>query len=212
MPALLPEQIHQQLSARFGDAIGPLSAPAKDPFCTFKKEKAQEIFAFLKEEPSLAFDFLEDETATDHPKEGLIRVVYHFYSYTHRHMFVAKVELDRKAPEVATAEGVWKAANWMEREIFDLFGVSFTGHSDQRRLLLPPDWVGHPLRKDYSEAGGYRDISNVRDNPLDLFLAVDRQKRPAPPPSAHAAPSAAAPAAAPPAAPTPAPAGPKSEG
>ncbi|MFZ5472022.1 MAG: NADH-quinone oxidoreductase subunit C [Myxococcota bacterium] len=204
MPALTSEQIHAKLAAKFGEAVGTLTA-AKDPFCVFKKERVEEIFRFLHDEPELAFDFLQDETATDHPKEGLVRVVYHFYSYTHRHLFVGKVELDRTSPELASAEPVWKAANWMEREIYDLYGVTFTGHSDLRRILLPYDWVGHPLRKDYSEAGGYRDISNVRDNPLDLYLNLDRQIR--------AAKEEARDAASPPSiAPAPQPAAPKAEG
>lgn len=186
MPALTPEQIHQKLTAQFGEAVGALSPPSKDPFCTFAPARLVEICRYLKSEPTLAFDFLQDLTATDHPKENLIRVVYHFYSYTHRHLFVAKVELDRAKPEVSTVEGVWKAANWMEREVFDLFGVTFTGHSDLRRILLPYDWVGSPLRKDYSEAGGYRDITNVRDNPLDLYLTLDRQLK-----AAQAAPAPA---------------------
>jgi NADH-quinone oxidoreductase subunit C len=200
MPALTFEQIHQKLAARFGDAIGPLQPPKKDPFCTFAGPRLVEICRYLKSEPSLAFDFLQDQTATDHPKENLIRLVFHFYSYQHRHMFIAKVELDRNNPEVDTVESVWKAANWMEREIFDLFGVVFKGHSDLRRIMLPYDWVGAPLRKDYSEAGGYRDITNVRDNPLDLYLTLDRTIKAeqaaaaAPPPAAAPAPTTPAPA------------------
>jgi len=155
MPALTAEQIHQRLAARFGDAIGPLSAPKKDPFFTIAKEKLVEVARFLKSDPELSFDFLQDLTATDHPKDGVIKVVYHFYSYQHRHLFAAKVLADRANPVLDTLEPVWKAANWMEREVYDLFGVQFTGHPDLRRVLLPDDWVGHPLRKDYSEAGGY---------------------------------------------------------
>ena len=175
MPALTPEQIHQILTRQFGEAIGPLQPPKKDPFCTFAPARVVEICRFLKSQAELAFDFLEDLTATDHPKENLIRVVYHFYSYPHRHLFVGKVEVNRPQAELSSVESVWKAANWLEREVYDLFGVRFTGHSDLRRIMMPGDWVGHPLRKDYSEAGGYRDISNVRDNPLDLYLGMDRQ-------------------------------------
>jgi len=177
MPALTFEQIHQKLVEKFGDAVGPLSPPKKDPFCVFSAPRLREICGFLKDGPELYFDFLEDLTATDHPKENLIRVVYHFYSYRHRHSFIAKAELDRKNPQVDSLEPLWKAANWMEREVFDLFGVTFKGHPDLRRILMPDDCVGTPLRKDYSEAGGYQGISNVRDNPLDLYLNMDRQVR-----------------------------------
>src|SRR5687768_12084655 len=151
MLALAPERIHELLAARFGEGVGPLSPPARDPFCTLSPAALLDICRFLKDAPELQMDFLQDLTATDHPKEGLIRVVYHFYSYAHRHLFVAKVELPRAQPEVTTVESVWKAANWLEREVFDLFGVRFTGHSDLRRILLPEDWVGTPLRKDYRE-------------------------------------------------------------
>jgi NADH-quinone oxidoreductase subunit C len=205
MAALTEEQIHQKLVARFQAAIGPLSPPKKDRFCVFPADALVEICRFLKSDPELAFDFLEDLTATDHPKENKIRVVYHFYSYTHRHMFAAKVELDRAAPEVDTLEVVWKAANWMEREVYDLFGVTFRGHSDLRRILLPDDWTGHPLRKDYVESGGYQGISNIRDNPLDLYLNLDREVRAQK--AALEAPTQPAPAA--PAAPAAPPAEPK---
>jgi len=197
MAALSFEQIHQRLTSRFGEAIGALQPPKKDPFCTFAPAKLLEICRFLKSDPDLYFDFLEDLTATDHPKENLIRVVYHFYSYRHRHSFIAKAELNRQHPEVDSVELVWKAANWMEREVYDLFGVQFKGHSDLRRILMPDDWVGTPLRKDYSEAGGYRDISNVRDNPLDLYLSMDRQLKAQQPaaPTPATAPAGTTPAA-----------------
>jgi NADH-quinone oxidoreductase subunit C len=205
MPVLTLEQIHERLTQKFGSAVGPLAPAKKDAFCVFARPKVVEICRFLKHEPDLFFDFLEDLTATDHPKENLIRIVCHFYSYRHRHSFIAKIELDRNNPEVDTLEGVWKAANWLEREVFDLFGVTFKGHSDLRRIMLPDDWVGHPLRKDYTESGGYRGISNIRDNPLDLYLSMDRQVRDEQAQAAAAAaPPAPAVAAAPPAPATPA--------
>ncbi len=198
MSALSFENIHQILTDQFGEAIGPLQPAKKDPFCTFAAARLVEICRFLKSRPELSFDFLEDLTATDHPKQNLIRVVYHFYSYRHRHLFIAKVEVNRQAPELDSVESVWKAANWLEREVYDLFGVRFTGHTDLRRIMMPDDWVGHPLRKDYSEAGGYRDISNVRDNPLDLYLSMDRQLK-APPDAPVPAASPARPGEQPPA-------------
>ena len=67
---------------------------------------------------------------------------------------------------VPTLENVWKSANWMEREIYDLLGVNFEGHSDMRRLLMPEDWIGHPLRKDFVEPQEYHGISTVRESPI----------------------------------------------
>lgn len=171
---LSSEEIHARLSARW--ALGPLQPPRKDAFCVVGADCLIEVANFLKTDPALSFDFLQDLTATDHLAEQLIRIVYHFYSYRHHHIFILKVELPRATPTVESISKIWNAATWLEREVFDLFGVGFTGHPDLRRIMLPDDWIGHPLRKDYVEAGGYQGISNVRDNPLDLFLAADKAR------------------------------------
>jgi NADH-quinone oxidoreductase subunit C len=193
------KEIHEKLKARFGEAVGPLSEPKIDPFCVVKADRVVEICRWLAAEPGIELDFCEDLTAVDWPKRGVIEVVYHLYSYSHRHGIVLKVEADRGNPVVPSVEGVWKAANFMEREVYDLFGVTFTGHPDLRRILLPDDWVGYPLRKDYQEAGGYHGVPNVRENPLlelrrldELRVAERAAGSPAP-----AAPAAPAPPAAP---------------
>ena len=203
-------EIHERLRARFGDAVGPLSEPRIDPFCLVKAERLVDACRWLKGEPGLELDFCEDLTAVDWPKKNVIEVVYHLFSYRHRHGIVLKVEADRQSPVVPSVEGVWKAANFMEREVYDLFGVTFTGHPDLRRLMLPDDWVGHPLRKDYQEAGGYHGVPNLRENPLvelrrlDEIRLAERARKNPPPPAPAAAPAIpatpAAPAA-PPAAP-----------
>ncbi len=186
-------EIHERLRARFGDDVGPLSEPKLDPSCTVKRERIVEVCRFLRDEPDLALDLLEDLTAVDWPKKSQIEIVYHLLSIPKRHVIVLKVELDRAAPAVDSVEGVWKAANWLEREVYDLFGVSFAGHPDLRRVLLPDDWVGHPLRKDYQEAGGWHGITNVRENPLvelkrlDDAKKAEAQKAAAPEPGAAAA-------------------------
>jgi NADH-quinone oxidoreductase subunit C len=194
------EQLHERLRARFGDDVGPLSEAKVDPFAVVRRERIGDVCRFLRDEPDLGIDFLEDLTALDWPKRNDIEVVYHLLSYRHRHGIVLKVEADRAHPVVDTVEGVWKAANWMEREVYDLFGVAFTGHPDLRRVLLPDDWEGHPLRKDYQEAGGYHGIANVRENPLVELKRLDDLRRAAlpPPPAPPPAPAKpAAPAAAP---------------
>jgi NADH-quinone oxidoreductase subunit C len=95
-----------------------------------------------------------------------MEVVYHLFSYRHRHAVVLKVGVARDNPRLATVSTVWRAAIWQEREIFDLLGVDFVGHPDLRRILLPEDWVGHPLRKDYVEPTEYHGISTKRESML----------------------------------------------
>jgi NADH-quinone oxidoreductase subunit C len=171
-------EIHERLKAKFGDAIGALSEPKIDPFCVVTKERLVELCRFLKAEVGIELDLLEDLTAVDWPKRNVIEVVYHLISTKHRHVFKLKVEADRAAPVVPTVECVWKTANWFEREVYDLFGVDFPGHPDLRRIMLPDDWVGHPLRKDYQEAGGWHGISNVRENPLVELKRLDDAAKP----------------------------------
>jgi len=200
--------IHERLRSAFGDDVGPLAEAKVDASCVVKRERIVEIARFLKSEPGLELEFLEDLTAVDWPKRNVIEIVYHLLSYRHRHAIVLKVELDRAAPKVSTVEGVWKAANWFEREVYDLFGVEFSGHPDLRRIMLPDDWVGHPLRKDYQDQGGWHGISSYRENPLVELRRLDELRRaehakanPPPPPPAPAAPPPAAakpPAAEPP--------------
>ncbi len=185
------QEIHQRLQGRFGEAVGPLTEPKADPFCLVQRARIAEVCRFAKAEPGLELDYLEDLTALDWPKRSVIEVVYHLFSLRHRHGIVLKVEADRAAPRVDSVEAVWKTANWFEREVYDLFGVEFAGHPDLRRILLPDDWVGHPLRKDYQEAGGYQGISNLRENPLVELRRLDEKARAeAAPPPAPAAPSA----------------------
>jgi NADH-quinone oxidoreductase subunit C len=171
------EEICTQLKAQFGEAIAALSETKGDRFVVVKGEKIVDVCRFLKTTTGLEFDYCLDITAVDWPARKIIEVVFHLYSFAHRHGLVLKVETDREVPSIATVESVWKAATWLEREIYDLFGVNFTGHSDLRRILLPDDWVGYPLRKDYQEAGGYHGIGNERPDPLVQLSKVTDEKR-----------------------------------
>jgi NADH-quinone oxidoreductase subunit C len=171
-----------------------LSETKGDRFVVVKGDKIVDVCRFLKATTGLEFDYCQDITAIDWPVRKVIEVVYHVYSLVHRHGLVVKVETDRDKPTLGTVEGVWKAATWLEREIYDLFGVNFEGHSDLRRILMPDDWVGHPLRKDYQEAGGYHGIGNQRPDPLVQLSKVTDEKRQAFVAAALAAAAAAAPA------------------
>ncbi len=195
-------EIHEKLKAEFGDAVGPLSEPKIDPFAVVKADRIVDVARFLKAAPGLELDHCNDLTGLDWPKRNVIEVVYHLFSYGHRHGIVLKVEADRANPVVPSVTGVWKAANWLERECYDMFGVVFTGHPDLRRVLLPDDWQGFPLRKDYQEHGGYHGITNERENPLVELRRLDEKHRadnprPAPPPAAAAPPAPSTPPAPP---------------
>jgi len=158
--------IHQRLTARFEAAVGECALQAKDPFIRIEPAAIAAVCRFLRDEPDLCFDTLSNECGVDYKAKGVIEVVYHLYSYAHRHALVLKVDVPRDAAEIPTVEGVWKAANWYEREIYDLLGVTFTGHPDLRRLLMPEDWIGHPLRKDFVEPEEYHGISTRRESLL----------------------------------------------
>jgi NADH-quinone oxidoreductase subunit C len=108
------------------------------------------IASALRDHPDLRFDFLADVTACDvWPREPRFELVYTLVSIGLHHRVRLKVRLHGGDAHVATVSGVWPAANWLEREVWDLFGIVFDGHPDPRRLLMPEDWEGHPLRKDY---------------------------------------------------------------
>jgi NADH-quinone oxidoreductase subunit C len=103
----------------------------------------------LRDRPDLRFDFLAELTAIDfYPREPRFEVVYVLVSLQHHRRLRLKVKLSGADAHVATVSSVWPAANWLEREVWDLFGIEFDGHPDPRRLLMPEDWEGYPLRKD----------------------------------------------------------------
>jgi NADH-quinone oxidoreductase subunit C len=104
----------------------------------------------LRHRPGFLFDLLAELTAVDFwPREPRFEVVYVLVSTERASRLRLKVPLHGARPRVATVTGIWPAANWLEREVWDLFGIEFEGHPDPRRLLMPEDWQGHPLRKDY---------------------------------------------------------------
>ena len=103
----------------------------------------------LRDSPDLHFSFLAELTAADYwPRDPRFEVVYVLVSLEHKHRLRMKVRLPGSDPHVATVSSIWPAANWLEREVWDLFGIAFDGHPDPRRLLMPEDWEGSPLRKD----------------------------------------------------------------
>src|ERR1700689_5893338 len=164
-------QILERVKNQFGDRVLEISEKKPDPFAVIDPKSVVEVGRFMNQDSELAMDCLSNETGVDY--KDRIEVVYHLFSYSKRHTAVLKVKPARDNPSVETLEGVWKSANWMEREIFDLVGVNFEGHSDLRRILMPEDWPGHPLRKDFVEPQEYHGISTVRESPI---VRLDQHK------------------------------------
>ena len=158
--------IHQRLTAQLEAGVGDCDLQAKDPSIAVQPAAIVAVCRFLHDDPELAFDCLSNQSGVDYKAKGVIQVVYHLYSYRHRHAIVLKVDTPRDSAAIPTVETVWKTANWLEREIYDLLGVHFEGHCDLRRLLLPEDWIGHPLRKDFVEPEEYHGISTRRESLL----------------------------------------------
>jgi len=120
------------------------------------REVLREACALLRDDPNCPFNFLSDVTCVDwYPSTPRFEVVYHLLSISKKERVRLKVRLDDESPVVESVTSLWPSANYFEREVFDLFGVRFTGHPHLRRLLMPEDWQGHPLRKDYP-VEGYR--------------------------------------------------------
>lgn len=158
--------IHQRLKTRFEAGVGDCDLQAKDPYILIEPATVVAVCRFLHDEPDLRFDSLANQSGVDYKAKGCLEVVYHLYSYLHRHWIVLKVDTPRDNPVIPSVESVWKAAEWHEREIYDLLGVTFPGHPDLRRLLMPEDWIGHPLRKDFVEPEEYHGISTRRESLL----------------------------------------------
>jgi NADH-quinone oxidoreductase subunit C len=119
-----------------------------------RPEKLRRAAEFLRDDPELSFDFLADLTAVDHyPNEPRFESVYHLLSIKTAQRLRLKVRLCGDDPRVESVVPVWPAANAFEREVFDLFGIHFENHPFLRRILMPEDWEGHPLRKDYPVQG-----------------------------------------------------------
>jgi NADH-quinone oxidoreductase subunit C len=120
------------------------------------REELRRVADFLKSGAELSFTFLSDITPTDHfPLEPRFEVNYHLLSLERRERLRLKVSVPGNDPVVPSVTTIWPGADWHEREAFDLFGLRFEGHPDLRRILMPDDWEGHPLRKDYP-VEGYR--------------------------------------------------------
>ncbi len=153
-----PLQIAKMVEEKFAGQVLGTTTYAGQVALMVKKEMIRDICLFLKDEPFLKMDHLADLTAVDYstyPGDTGLRfeVVYNLISTEYHHRIRLKVRVPEEDPRVDTVSLIWQTANWHERETFDLMGIKFDGHPDLRRILLPEDWEGHPLRKEYPLKG-----------------------------------------------------------
>ncbi len=141
------EQIEQAIRNRFPDAVESSTEIGGVATLTVGAASIIDICSFLRDDQALRFDYLMSLTAVDWTDR--FEVVYHLYSIPMKHYVTLKVKTDRGNPSVPSVTSLWKAADWQEREVYDMFGITFEGHPNLVRILLEDDWEGFPLRKDY---------------------------------------------------------------
>jgi NADH-quinone oxidoreductase subunit C len=163
-PGVAPPSFITTLQARWPLAVAGLSYWVSDWTVIVDRAAIVDVARHLRSDPAAAFDMCSDITATDWPPRAeRFDVVYCLFSLTHGH----RVRLKVRVPDgiaVASVTAVWPAANWLEREVFDMFGIPFAGHPDLRRILMPDEWQGHPQRKDYPLEGPGE---LLLENPID---------------------------------------------
>jgi NADH-quinone oxidoreductase subunit C len=153
---MIPQEIAESIKSKYPDAILEVKLDGViDPYAKVAPDKVKDIAQFMRDDDKMAFDYLMCLSGVDYTG-GKLGVVYHLSSMKWNHKFTLKVEVSVENPHVQSVESIWKTANWHEREAFDMIGIIFDGHPDLRRILLPDDWEGHPLRKDYQVPEYYR--------------------------------------------------------
>ncbi len=165
-------QIAEKIKERFPEEVVDIGEFRGQISVTLKKGRIFEICRFLHDEPEFSFDYLVDLCGVDYlgKKEVRFEVVYHLYSIKHRNGIRLKAEVAKDDLTIDSVVPIWAGVNWHERECFDMYGIAFKGHPDHRRILMPEDWEGHPLRKDYPVQGPDKEWPGFLD-------VLDRAKR-----------------------------------
>ena len=142
-----------------GSAVRLVTPPHGDAYFMVIRENLLPVAKFLKESEDLWFNFLKLVTAAE--RKEVYSSVYHLYSYKHEFGITLRVDLPKDNPVVDSVCRFWESANWLERECYDMLGIIYKGHPELRRILLPLDWEGYPLRKDYVAPSTYGGIDNA---------------------------------------------------
>jgi len=155
---MVPEEISKQVKQRWGDGVVSAAVEGSHPHVTVAAQSWPAIAEYLRDEPRIRLNFLRCISSIDMLAEDKLACVYDLCHIptgtpselgTRTHLFAVRIEVDRNHPVIPSVAHVWPAAEWHEREAFDLMGVTFSEHPDLRRILCADDWVGYPLRKDY---------------------------------------------------------------
>lgn len=148
----MSEAVLKRLAAQFPDDVISTHSQAGDDTAVIRRDHVLDVATWLRDDPKNAFDLMRDVTAVDYLNLGRtprFEVVYHFLSLKHKKSFRLKIPLEQDDLTMPSLSNLWAAGRWGEREVWDMFGVTFEGHPDLRRILLYEEFEGHPLRKDY---------------------------------------------------------------
>jgi NADH-quinone oxidoreductase subunit C len=167
-----PLEIANKIRDKFPLEVIEIKSFREQVFVSVKREKIMDICRYLYEDDSIRMNFLSDLCGVDYPERKYrFEVIYNLYSLKYNHRLIIKALIPGDAPCIDSVVPVWKGANWHEREACDMYGIIFTGHPDLRRILMPDDWEGFPLRKDYPLKGpegveyrGFEDLKELHSH------------------------------------------------
>ena len=172
---MTPEEICELLKKRFPTAVGEVMVQGGHPQVVIGAADWPQVAKFLRDDAETRFDLLRCISSIDLPASDKLACVYDLASLSPisatevmvvRHEFAVRVYADRRDPHIPSVAGVWPAADWHEREAYDMMGIVFDGHPDLKRILCPDDWEGFPLRKDYEFPVRYHDIPGTTEHEL----------------------------------------------
>jgi len=163
-----PLEIANRIKERFPSEVLDIIPFLDQVSVIVRKERIVDLCRYLHDDPDLYFDYLSDLCGIDYlGRIPRFEVVYNLYSIKHRHRIRLRAGVPEEDPNIDTVTPIWIGANWHEREAYDMYGINFKGHPDLRRILMPEDWEGHPLRKDYplkgtqNEYKGYEELKEL---------------------------------------------------
>jgi NADH-quinone oxidoreductase subunit C len=153
--------IKARIESTFPDAL--ITGEEADQFLRVEASRWRDVARFLHEDPDLHFDSLMCLSGYDNGPDQSLGVAYNLHSMEKLHKLEIRTEVPHENGSIPSVALIWRIADWFEREVYDMYGITFEGHPDHRRMLLPEDWIGHPLRKDYTTPDYYHGIPVPKD-------------------------------------------------